>query len=85
MGASLLALAKYIYYKGVDDRAIHAKGAVVNSLLLPNNRERHNLFLANSRDTSIKPEMSSGYPAGRKAVFPPALHFSRKIIRGRNV
>ena len=45
--------------KPVDDRVIHAQGAVANSLLLPHNRERHNGFLANSRDTSIKPEMSS--------------------------
>ena len=45
--------------KPVDDRVIHAQGAVGNSLLLPHNRERHNGFLANSRDTSINPEMSS--------------------------
>ena len=46
----------------------YAKGAVVNSLLQPNNRGRHNKFLANSRDTSIKPEMSSGYPG---SLCPP--------------
>ena len=45
--------------KPVDDRAIHAQGAVANSLPLPHKRERHDGFLANSRDTSIKPEMSS--------------------------
>ena len=28
--------------------------------------------------------MSSEYPAGRNAVFPP-LHFSRKIMKRRNV
>ena len=40
----------------MGDRVIHVKGAVVNSLLLPHNRERHDGFLANSRDTSIEPE-----------------------------
>ena len=29
---------------------------MVDSLLLPHNRERHNGFLANSRDTSIEPK-----------------------------
>ena len=45
--------------KPVDDRVFHAQETVANSLLLPHNLERHNGFLANSRDTSIKPEMSS--------------------------
>ena len=62
----------------MGDRVIHAKGTVVNSLLLPHNRERHNGFLANSRDTSIEPETGadclrpftfSEYPAGRMGIF----------------
>ena len=56
----------------------YAKGAVVNSLLQPNNRGRHNKFLANSRDTSIKPEMSSGYPSSLCPPPPPSPHQPEK-------
>ena len=78
---------------GIDDRAIHAKGTVVNSLLLPHNRERHNGFLANSRDTSIEPETGadclrschvSEYPAGRKGFFSSPSLFKKDLMKWRN-
>ena len=65
---------------------IHAKGTVVNSLLLPPNRERHNGFLANSRDTSIEPETGADclshvfrISRGKDGDFFPPIHFYRKI------
>ena len=69
--------------KPVDDRVIHAQGAVANSLLLPRRGITDFLQILAILPSSLRCPPNNPRE-GSKAVFPP-LYFSRKIMKRRNV